>query len=73
MIGIGDIGEGVIIPGDGAAYYDTKFKILTYKPEMQEVVIGRVSDITDFGAFIDIGPVDGMIHISKTMDDYVSF
>jgi len=73
VTGIDEIGEGVIIPGDGAAYYDTKFKVLTYKPEMQEVVIGRISDITDFGAFIDIGPVDGMIHISQTMDDYVSF
>ena len=27
----------------------------------------------DFGAFIDIGPIDGMIHISQTMDDYVTF
>ena len=67
------IGEGVIIPGDGAAYYDTRFKILTFKPELQEVIIGRVGDITDFGAFIDMGALDGMIHISQTMDDFVSF
>jgi DNA-directed RNA polymerase subunit E' len=68
-----NIGDGIIIPGDGAAYYDTTFRILTFKPEMQEVVLGRISDITDFGAFIEIGPIDGMIHISQTMDDYVSF
>lgn len=67
------IGEGVIIPGDGAAYYDTRFKILTFKPELQEVILGKVSDITDFGAFIDMGALDGMIHISQTMDDFVSF
>ncbi|MBT3985101.1 DNA-directed RNA polymerase [archaeon] len=67
------IGEGIVIPGDGAAYYDTTFKIMSYKPEVQEVVLGKISDITDFGAFINIGPLDGMIHVSQTMDDYVSF
>ncbi|MBS3134514.1 DNA-directed RNA polymerase [Candidatus Woesearchaeota archaeon] len=67
------IGEGIIIPDDGAAYYDTIFKVLTFKPELQEVVLGNISDITDFGAFLHIGPIDGMIHISQTMDDFVSF
>src|SRR3989344_8951458 len=67
------IGGGVIIPDDGAAYYDTVFKLFVFKPELQEVVLGTVSDITDFGAFLHIGPIDGMIHISQTMDDFVSF
>ena len=67
------VGEGVIIPGDGAAYYDTTFKVLAFKPELQEVVLGTITDITDFGAFMDIGPADGMIHISQTMDDFVNF
>jgi len=68
-----DIGEGVIIPGDGAAYYNSKFKLLTWKPELQELVYGVISEITNFGAFIDMGVMRGMIHISQTMDDYVSF
>src|SRR3989344_6614217 len=68
-----NIGEGIIIPGDGGAYYDTTFKILVFKPELQEVCLGEITDITDFGAFINIGPIDGMIHISQTMDDYVTF
>nr|MBA4404942.1 DNA-directed RNA polymerase [Nanoarchaeum sp.] len=69
---VDNIGEGVIIPGDGAAYYETTFKLYVFRPEMQEVVLGKISDITDFGAFIDMGPVDGMIHVSQTMDDFVS-
>ncbi|MDP2906672.1 MAG: DNA-directed RNA polymerase [Nanoarchaeota archaeon] len=76
VIGVSEvlsIGDGVIIPGDGAAYYDATFKVLTFRPELQEVVMGKITDITDFGAFIDIGPVDGMIHVSQTMDDFVSF
>ena len=68
-----EVGEGVIIPGDGASYYDTSFEIITYRPELQEVVLGRIKDIADFGAFITLGPIDGMIHISQTMDDFVSF
>ena len=34
VIKIINIGEGVIIPGDGAAYYNTRFKLLTWKPEL---------------------------------------
>ena len=71
--GMKDIGEGIIIPGDGASYYDVTFELLTFKPEMQEIVIGKIKDIAEFGAFINIGPIDGMIHISQTMDDFVSF
>jgi DNA-directed RNA polymerase subunit E' len=67
------IGEGVIVPGDGASYYEATFEIMTFKPELQEVVLGKIRDIEDFGAFLTIGPIDGMIHISQTMDDFVSF
>lgn len=67
------IGEGVIIPGDGASYYEAVFELITFKPEIQEVVLGKIKDITDFGAFINMGPIEGMIHISQTMDDFVSF
>jgi DNA-directed RNA polymerase subunit E' len=73
VIDVKEVGEGVIIPGDGASYYETTFEILSYKPELQEVVVGRIKDIADFGAFITLGPIDGMIHISQTMDDFVSF
>lgn len=67
------VGEGVIIPGDGSSYYDTEFELIIFKPEMQEVLLGRIKDIADFGAFISLGPMEGMIHISQTMDDFVSF
>jgi DNA-directed RNA polymerase subunit E' len=68
-----DVGKGVIIPGDGAAYYNSKFKLLVWKPELQELVYGTISEITNFGAFINMGAMQGMIHISQTMEDYVSF
>ncbi|MBI3026915.1 DNA-directed RNA polymerase [Candidatus Woesearchaeota archaeon] len=71
--GVKEIGEGIIIAGDGASYYNVSFELLTFKPEMQEIVVGKIKDIAEFGAFINIGPIDGMIHISQTMDDFVSF
>jgi len=65
--------EGIVIPGDGAAYYETVFSLFTFKPEIKEVMLGIVKDVADFGVFMNIGPIEGMIHVSQTMDDYVSF
>lgn len=73
VIEVLSVGEGVIIPGDGAAYYNSKFKLLVWKPELHELVFGEIAEITNFGAFIDLGALKGMIHISQTMDDFVSF
>lgn len=73
VIEVLEVGKGVIIPGDGAAYYKSRFKLLVWKPELQELVYGTISEITSFGAFIDMGAMRGMIHVSQTMDDFVSF
>ncbi|AJF61771.1 TPA: DNA-directed RNA polymerase [Candidatus Woesearchaeota archaeon] len=70
---IEDVKEGKIVPGDGAAFYETTFSLLAFKPELQEVFPGQIKDMADFGAFINLGPIEGMIHISQTMDDFVSF
>jgi len=67
------VDDGIIIPGDGAAYYKSRFRIIVFKPELQEIVYGKIEEITNFGAFIDMGILRGMIHISQTMDDFVSF
>lgn len=68
-----DVKEGIIIPGDGSAYYESTFKLIVFKPELQELVYGTIEEITNFGAFINLGVTRGMIHISQTMDDFVSF
>jgi DNA-directed RNA polymerase subunit E' len=73
VVSVEEVGEGVIIAGDGATYYNTTFSILVFRPELQETCHGVIKDIADFGAFMTIGPIDGMIHISQTMNDFVSF
>lgn len=67
------VGDGILIPGDAAAYYETVFKLLVFKPQLQELVFGQISQITNFGAFMNLGSFEAMIHISQTMDDFVSF
>lgn len=73
VIEVREVGKGVIIPGDGAAYYISRFRLLTWRPVLHELVYGVISEITNFGAFIDMGVMRGMIHIGQAMDDYVSF
>lgn len=68
-----NVEDGIIIPGDGAAYYKSRFKLVVFKPELQEIVYGTIDEITNFGAFMDLGVMKGMIHISQTMNDFVSF
>ena len=64
---------GKIIPGDGATYHKVSFSLLTFYPIIQEVVEGDVVEIADFGAFVRIGPVDALLHVSQLMDDYISY
>lgn len=68
-----NVGEGKVIPGEGAAYYSADFELLVYKPEVQEVVEGFVSEVAEFGAFLRTGPVEGLIHVSQIMDDYINY
>lgn len=70
---IEEIGTGKVIMGDGAAYHDVVFTALFFKPELHEVVEGEVIEITEFGAFIRIGPVDGLVHVSQVTDDYINY
>lgn len=67
------VGEGRIVPGDPGVFYNCEFKLLAFKPEIYEIVSGEVIDNTEFGSFIRMGPMDGLIHISQLMDDFVSF
>ncbi|MCL4340243.1 MAG: DNA-directed RNA polymerase [Thaumarchaeota archaeon] len=63
---------GKILHGDGGTYHRAVFNAMSFYPELGEVVDGEVVEITDFGAFIKIGPVDALLHISQVMDDYIN-
>lgn len=68
---ISPVGVGRIIHGDGAVYQKVDYEALVFKPDIQEVVLGTVCEVLKFGAFVHIGPLDGLLHISQIMDDRV--
>ena len=62
---------GKMIPGDGGTFHRVEFQALTFYPKLQEIIQGELVDITDFGAFVRIGPTDALLHLSQVMDDYL--
>ena len=60
---------GKIIAGDGATYHKVKFEVFAFFPLKQEIIEGEIVEITDFGAFVRIGPTDALLHLSQIMDD----
>ena len=73
VLGSDNIGEGRILAGDGSIYYEVDFEALVFKPEMQEIVEGEVVEIVKFGAFLSIGPFDGLLHVSQITNEYISY
>jgi DNA-directed RNA polymerase subunit E' len=73
ILGADTIGEGHILAGDGAIYYSVIFDAIVFKPEMQEIVEGEVVEIVKFGAFLSIGPFDGLLHVSQITNEYISY
>jgi len=47
--------------------------MLVYKPLMHELVEGNITEITEFGSFVRISPIEGLIHVSQIMDDYINY
>ncbi len=68
-----DVGEGKILPEDGSIHYPCKYKVMTYLPVEDEMFEGEIVDLTEFGAFVRLGPLDGLVHVSQIMDDKVNY
>jgi len=65
--------NGRIIPGDGGTHHSVVFRILTFYPQLQEIIEGEVVEVADFGTFLRIGPVDALLHVSQLMNDFISY
>lgn len=64
---------GKILAGDSGIFHRTSFSLLVYTPMIQEVVDGEVVEVTDFGVFVRIGPMDGLVHVSQIIDDFITY
>ncbi len=60
---------GTIIPGDGATYHRALVELIAFYPMVKEVVDGVVVDVKHIGAFVNIGPLDALVHVSQIADD----
>jgi len=68
-----DVGEGELVPGDGGVYYDVRFEAMALRLALQEVIEGLVVETTSFGAFVSLGPIDAMLHVSQISDEYINY
>ncbi|MDE1870956.1 MAG: DNA-directed RNA polymerase [Candidatus Micrarchaeota archaeon] len=73
VFNIRDVSDGIIYAGDPSLHHDAEFDMLTYMPYVEEVVAGEVTELAEFGAFIRIGPIDGLVHVSQITNDFLSF
>ncbi|MEM0141119.1 MAG: DNA-directed RNA polymerase [Thermoplasmatales archaeon] len=64
-------GEGRVVHGDGGVYQNIKLTVLAFQPTLQEVVEGDIVDVKKFGAFVSLGPVEGLLHVSQVLDDRI--
>ena len=70
---VDNVGEGFKLPEESSRFYVVDFTLIAFKPELHEVIQGEVTSVTNFGAFIDMGVIEGLVHLSQTMVDQVSF
>jgi DNA-directed RNA polymerase subunit E' len=72
VMDVNPVGNGRIIHGDGGVYQDVDYRALLFRPELHEVIEGQVVEICKFGAFVRIGPLDGLLHVSQVLDERVN-
>ena len=60
--------DSVVFKGDGEPR--SAANTLKYLNEM--AIEGVVDQITEYGAFIRFGPLDGLLHVSQVQDDHIN-
>ena len=69
VVAVTDIREieeyGRLVPDEPGTWHRVVFELLLYRPEPNEVVEGVVQEIVEHGMFVNIGPLDGYVHISQ--------
>ena len=73
IFNVRDISDGEIYPGDPGTHHEAEFDVLTYMPVVNEIVVGEVTELAEFGAFVRIGPMEGLVHVSQMANDFLSY
>lgn len=73
VFNVRDVSDGMIMPGDPSTRHDAKFDVLVFNLDIDEIVAGEVSELADFGCFVRLGPLDGLVHLSQITSDFISY
>lgn len=68
-----EIDIGKVVMGKASSFHNVAFTALVYKPRLHEIMPGEVVEIVDFGAFVRLGAMDGLVHVSQIADDYINY
>eukprot|EP00815_Leptocylindrus_aporus_P003164 CAMPEP_0116070798 /NCGR_PEP_ID=MMETSP0322-20121206/13301_1 /TAXON_ID=163516 /ORGANISM="Leptocylindrus danicus var. apora, Strain B651" /LENGTH=259 /DNA_ID=CAMNT_0003558829 /DNA_START=123 /DNA_END=902 /DNA_ORIENTATION=+ len=49
------IGDGICVPGDGGAYYEVVFRLLIFRPFVDEVCVGKIVQSSADGIRVSLG------------------
>ena len=67
-----NISDGTIYAGDPATHHNVEFDLLAYMPYPEEVIAGEVTELVEFGAFVRIGPMEGLVHVSQITNEFLT-
>ncbi|MDP6364249.1 MAG: DNA-directed RNA polymerase [Candidatus Poseidoniia archaeon] len=65
-------GDSRVVHGDGAVYQPVRIQMLLFDIRIQEVIEGLIDQVTEYGAFVRFGPLDGLLHVSQIQDDHIN-
>ena len=73
LFNVSNISDGVILPGDPSTHHTVTFELLSFNLDVGEIVLGEISELVDFGCFVRLGPIDGLVHMSQITSDYINY
>lgn len=73
VFNVREISDGHIMPGDPSTHHDVTFDMLTFGLDVGEILKGEVSELADFGCFVRLGPIDGLVHLSQITNDFITY
>jgi DNA-directed RNA polymerase subunit E' len=73
VVNILEVMPGKIITGSPSAHHPVRYEVLVFEPQPNEIVEGTVVELVDYGAFIRLGPIDALVHVSQIANDYFKY
>jgi DNA-directed RNA polymerase III subunit RPC8 len=50
-----EIGDGILVPGDGGAHHQVIFQVVLFKPFVDEILVGIVTESKEEGVMVSVG------------------